>query len=271
MSTEDPFYEQIELYLNGSMDAKAKADFEDRLQNDEALAAQFALYAKVDGIYNEEKWNINVTPTLEEEKELAALYRSDEIKTLSTKIDNAKTAYDKSNTVVRRRKGYTRYLTAIASVAALFVLCYFTFFNQLGPTDAFETYHDWSTLPSLQTKSDVSNTLTKANELFQAKNYKEALHYFNAYTTEIGEYNPKIQLHIGVCELETNNYTEAVNIFTELSKSNTIDANKGYWYLALTYLKQENTEKAIATLNELLKSERNFNYAKAKKLLKDLK
>ncbi len=48
---------------------------------------------------------------------------------------------------------------------------------------------------------------------------------------------------------------------------NSVDSTKGYWYIALIHLKNDNKENAILMLKKISSNEKNYNYLKAKEVL----
>lgn len=270
MNFDDQTYEQIASYLNNQMDEAEKAIFESQLENNAELASFVDTFSTLDSVYNENKWTVKSNATIDEVKALAQEFRSDDVTDLSKKIRaiQQNTNLEKPT---KSRKTYFYYISSAVAVAAVFTLFYFSFMQSLTANDAFEQYHDWNTLPSFQTKSASVDNLAKASALFKEEKYQEALAIFKAYEKENNTYNPQIQLYIGVSQLELENYSEAIQTFNQLKNSNTIDAHKAYWYTALAYLKQNDSENAKKVLNSLVQSSTNYNYEKAKKLLKNLK
>lgn len=270
MNFDDSTYEEIASYLNNQMDEQAKKAFEERLQNDEDLADFFATYKELDGVYDEQKWNIKINATSSEIKELANQFRTEDVTELSKKI---RSIQQKGNTTTSKTKRKTTfyYISSAVAIAALFALFYFSFSQTLSPKEAFDSYNDWSILPAFQTKNDVQSDISKAVTLFNEKEYKKALTIFKSSQQETSTFDPSIQLYIGVCQLELNYNKEALSTFKNIRNSNTLDAHKAFWFIALTHLKLEDSKSAIATLEQLIQNEDNFNYEKAKNLLKRLK
>ncbi|WP_046757864.1 tetratricopeptide repeat protein [Kordia jejudonensis] len=268
MSFDDQTYAQIASYLNNQMDDTAKKDFEARLESDADLASFLETYSTLEGVYNDEKWTITTTASATEIKELAQAFRADDVANISKKIR----AIQQENHPKKssKKKTYFYYISTAVAIAAVFTLFYFSFMQSLTATDAFDQYHDWSTLPAFQTKSDTTTSLEQARNLFKNEKYSEALSLFKSYTK--GEiYNPNVALYIGVSQLELEEYTEALKTFNVLKNSDAIDHHKAYWYIALVHLKQENTEKAKNTLQTLAQHPNFYNSEKAKVLLKKLK
>jgi len=270
MSFDDQTYAQIASYLNHEMDDAEKKAFEIALQNDAELASFVDTFSSLESIYNKDKWTVKSNATIEEVKELANAFRADDVAELSKKI-RAIRQETPQETTTNNRKSYFYYISSAVAIAAVCTLFYFSFMQSMTASDAFERYHDWTSLPSFQTKSDTENNLAKAKNLFKEKKYQEALSIFKTYTKESDIYNPQIQLYIGVLQLELENYHEAIQTFDQLLQSNTIDYHKAYWYTALVYLKQNDAENAKKILKTLIENPANYNYEKAKELLQKLK
>jgi hypothetical protein len=266
MSFDEQTYAQIAAYLNNQMSPSEKATFEALLKTDEALASFVATFSSLDSIYTENSWNVKSNATLEEVKALANQFRAADVQDLSQKIRSIQ-----QTNSPKRTKTYFYYISSAVAVAAILTLVYFTFMQSLTANEAFEQYHDWTALPSFQTKSDTNTTLAKAQLLFQEEKYQEAINIFKKYEQESATYNANIQLYLGVSYLELEKYPEALQTFETLRTSNAIDNHKAYWYTALTYLKQKNVEAAKQTLQTLVEKPSNYNYEKAKELLNNLK
>ena len=69
--------------------------------------------------------------------------------------------------------------------------------------------------------------------------------------------------------MELNQFQEAEKTLNSLISSNLIDAEKGYWFKSLLYLKSNQIEKVKATLSLIIKNSY-FNNKKARELLESL-
>lgn len=269
MNFDDQTFSRIASYMNNEMGEAEKASFETQLENDAELASFMETYATLDGVYDDKKWTVKSNATAAEIKELASKFRANDVLELSKKIRTIQKNNHQGTSP--KKKTYFYYISSAVALAAVFTLFYFSFLQQISPSSAFEQYHDWNTLPSFQTKSAAVNNLAEATTLFKEEKYQEALSIFTKYAEESNAYSPNVALYIGVSHLELQNYTEAIKTFDDLKNSKTLDAHKAYWYLALTYLKQENVEKAKSMLEIIVQKSSNYNYKKAQKLLKKLK
>lgn len=270
MSFDDQTYSRIASYLNNEMSDAEKANFEVQLKNDAELASFVDTFSTLEGVYDEDKWTVKSNATIEEVKALANAFRADDVMDVSKKIRGIQ-QHANEEKATTNRKSYFYYISSAVAIAAICTLFYFSFMQSISADDAFEQYHDWASLPSFQTKSDTNNHLAKASVLFQEEKYQEALTIFTTYAKESDTYNPQIQLYIGISYLELENYHEALQTFDQLLQSNTVDHHKAYWYTALTYLKQNDAESAKKVLKVLVENPTNYNYEKAKELLKKLK
>lgn len=270
MSFDDTTYEQIASYLNNQMNEAEKTTFEALLKNDAELASFVEVYASLESVYKEDTWNIKSNASIDEVKALANQFRADDVIALSKNIRDIQQQGNQSQTT-KSKKSYFYIISSAVAVAAVMTLFYFSFMQSLTASQAFEQYHDWSTLPSFVVKNDSEDKVAKAQELFKQEKYQEALTIFKQYKQESDTYNQNVQLYIGVCYLELENYHEAIQKFDQLRTSNTLDNHKAYWYIVLTYLKQNDAETAKKVLNTLVQDSSNYNYEKAKELLKKLK
>lgn len=270
MSFDDSLYEQIASYVNNQMNEAEKTAFEALLKNDDELASFVQTCTSLESVYNEDTWNVQSNASIDEVKALANQFRADDVVALSKNIRDIQRQGNQSQTT-KSKKSYFYFISSAVAIAAVMTLFYFTFMQSITANEAFEQYHNWDNLPSLVEKSNSEDNYAKAQELFQQKKYKEALAIFKQNEQESTTYDPKVQQYIGVCYIELENYHEAIQTFDVLRTSNTLDSHKAYWYTSLTYLKQNNAETAKKMLNTLVQDSSNYNYEKAKELLKKLK
>ncbi|WP_298509195.1 tetratricopeptide repeat protein [uncultured Kordia sp.] len=270
MSFDDNQYEQIASYINNQMNEAEKTAFEALLKNDTELASFVATFASLDNVYDENLWAVESHASIEEVKALAAEFRAADVMSLSNKIRDIQSEAHQTQTP-KNRKSYFYIISSAVAIAAVMTLFYFSFMQSLTATEAFEQYHDWNSLPSLVEKSSSKDIAAEAQELFQQEKYQEALTTFKQYEQKSETFDQNVLLYIGVCYLELGNYHEAHQTFDELRNSDTLDNHKAYWYTVLTHLKQNNIETAKKVLNTLIQNSSNFNYKKAKELLKKLK
>lgn len=118
--------------------------------------------------------------------------------------------------------------------------------------------------------NNQQQTLEELEVSFKNKNYKRSVHLCDVQLKSSSKSNPNILIYKGVSLLNLNNEKEALIIFNELIQSDAIDASKGNWYKAITYMKLNNKIALKNTLETIIKDPTNYNYKKARKILNSL-
>lgn len=271
MSFDEQTYEMITAYLNQNLSDPDRLAFEERMQKDTALAQEVAIHKEMYAQYGTDVSNAQQLPI--DSQELQALrnhLRSEEIQELSQKIKAGKKKYDIENTP--SKKPILRYLYyAAAAVALLFLVNRFFIESHLSSEELYAEYNTWENLPSLTVRGDNQQYLAKGEAMFVNKEYTEAIPLFTSYLTSNPEItNPHVLTYLGIAYLESDNFEKALTTFEQLLRSNTLENDTAYWYIALTYLKQGNDKKAIDNLKLLRNNPDNFYYKKAGALLSKL-
>ncbi len=115
------------------------------------------------------------------------------------------------------------------------------------------------------------NSIVQAMKYYDQGNYKEALKLFTGNVAQ-SENNAGILFYKSICQLETNKEIQAIGNFSYILSLTTPPLEKqAEWYLALAYLKTNQTGKATQLL-EKIHNEKSHPYAeKAEELLIKLK
>ena len=93
--------------------------------------------------------------------------------------------------------------------------------------------------------------LSQAEGLLKAKKYSESLPVLDAYL-ETNQNDNEVMKANGIALLETGKYEEAFEAFRAVGQANPIFENEANWFVALTYLKQneiENCKKALSAIS----------------------
>ncbi|GAA0731690.1 hypothetical protein GCM10009430_44140 [Aquimarina litoralis] len=265
---QEKYHDQIDGYLRDELSDKEKTLFEQSLQEDPDLLAEFTIHEELFAQMDESSWGVNINSLDKDEvKEVASYFRSEEVIKLKDTIEKVKANYHRDNeTFLVKNKWIIPIL--IAASISLFIILYSINFSE-SPQELYAKYSTWQDLPSLTSRSD-EDLLAKGQELFEEKNYKESFLLFNHYLKNSDTIIPSVYLYAGVSSLELDKYEEAIFYFDQLINSNAVDQSKGYWYKALSFLKQGKKEAAIKTLNNILENKDNYNFKEAKNVLKKL-
>ncbi|NOR27945.1 MAG: hypothetical protein GQ540_05405 [Lutibacter sp.] len=239
-------YITFDKYLNNELSNLELITFEEQLNSDADFKQEFEIYKALETSLSSKYEN--------EEKE----------KALRNTLSNLGSKYIKPENSTKKKGeiisllNYKQYMVA-ASIA---LLIGFFLFNNGEPV-----YGDFSNHNSLElvVRSDNNETVIRAQEAFNSKNYKEAL----TYLTQLSNSNDiEIELYKGICYLELNSYADADIIFDEISNGNSAFKNNASWYKALSMLKQEQFEACKYVLQTIPESA--DEYKQAKKLLRKL-
>lgn len=253
----------IDNYLKGLLSEKEEQAFRERLSLDVSFKEQFDLEYKLFNAFNEDSWSY-LDRKSSEVDEYKNLLEGDDMMALKKTLSETNEAINSKTSSNRRNI----FIYLVAASVVLF-LGFQIFFNQdMSNQELYDSYVGLDDLPSFVSRSDVPNSLSKAQELFEAGNYKDAINLFES--AQNGNNNlAQILIYKGLAYTELEELDEAQFTFDELINSNLLDAEKGYWYKALTYLKSDQVEEAKAILKKIV-AENLYSKSKAEELLDTL-
>lgn len=264
-------YEDIEQYVKGQLTGEALAKFETELRTNEALAEEVALYKNTDLVLAEkfqyEKEDAELAQTF---GQLGQKYfHKKEAVTTEVLPATPEIPQDKTKVVPIRKTqpsdteitspGILRWLKPAAglAIAAAIVLLIF----QPWQKNLLDTYYQPYALQLTERSSDEKD-LMQAQKDYLAKKYTSALSIFEKHPDNI-----EVQLARGNCEFNLGDTDAALKTFQTIALKNSIYTPTANWYLALTYLKQNQPEKAKLILQNIPKG---TYYQKAQDLLRQL-
>lgn len=258
----------IEKYLNGELEGEDKQRFEAQLQEDTALQQTVKIYQEMRGLYNENDWKLSDSDQFATTKKHLAYLQSEKGKAMKQAVLEAETAYFSASSL-----GVKKLIMWAGSIAAILVIGFFVLFQskKLGSDQLYSQYHNqWEELPSLTLRSETTQ-LSDIEDVFVNKEYTKALNLLQGYiTAEPEKVNSQILLYLGVTQLELAKADQAILTFKQLANSDTVDAEKAQWYIALAYLKMDNKSKAKVALNLLLNDSMKFKDEEANEILEHL-
>lgn len=245
--------EEIEGYLDGSLQGADLKDFQQRLEKDQALVKRVALLKKVDHSLSDEK-------ALAVQKVVMEL--GDEF--FQKKAREANT---------RQLPFYRRPLAIAAGFLLLFALGFLlqqqsssTLSNQDLYAAYYQPYHSTDTNRG---SDDTQDRYQEALQHYQAKEYPQAI----AGLQEVLAAKPNdipASFHLAHAYLNTTpSALDEASLYFEkiVVDGKSILVSKSQWYLALIYLKQDRADAAVAVLQSLANSADTKLAAQAKELL----
>jgi TolA-binding protein len=135
-----------------------------------------------------------------------------------------------------------RFYLPIAASLALVVGSYF--FYTYNKTNSPNMGIDQ--LPTIMAAE--SNDFQKAIGFYNNKQYEQAIVLFQKNTDQA----PEATEYLGLCYLQTKQYAKAEQLFTQIASNTELLENKGYYYLALLALKQNQKDKAKILLQQVI-------------------
>jgi len=242
---EDQDYILFDQYLQGELSKEGLSAFKERLKNDEVFKTSFETFKEL---------STHLEYKFKDETETNAFKEN---------LQDISNRYFDKETTKEKPKQFNFFKYTIAASIALIIGI--TAFNQLSSP----SYSDYNTHENinLSVRSGDNDLLKAAEKAFNTKNYLEAENLFNQIIEKTPS-NLEIQLYKGISLIETNQFSEADELLSGLSKTNSAYKYKAKWYWALSKLKQEDNESCIKLLKQIPKETE--NYKQAQKLLNKL-
>jgi len=268
MELDDIQLEKLERFLNGQMDAAEKNAFQQEIDASIALQEFIGTYNQLDAFEDVDNWPFSRGN--DRMKEAARLFLKKDTIAFASTLNEANFQYQEHS---KQTRGLWQRFAIVGSVAACIALLLYVIFPSTPDLNKMYVDHSsWEELPSLAVKGD-STEINKVilEQVFQKEDYLESAAMSEQLLEESDFMDPTLLLYLGVSQLELDQFDAALQTFTTLIESNTLDAHKGFWYTSLVYLKQGNTEAAIEALEMVVSNKYNYKYSEARKMLKALR
>lgn len=239
----------IEQYLKEKLTVAEKQAFQARLKVDAAFKEEFTFRKSMDIFFKKE----TQLPVLKAQFD-----------TFGDEFFVAEHAPQQAKVIPLYQKPIWIGLAAVAA-SIIFIILWWSLSQ---PKDLYQQYAVHQPI-NLVEKSDATTTAAQATTYFNAESYEQAYPYLNDYL-QSHPVNNRAQLALGISALELGKYTEAISTFTTIHEGTSLLKASGTWYLALTYVKQKEFEKAKILLAQIPSNE-TFLYSKAQELILELR
>lgn len=236
-------YIAFEDYLAQAMSKEDMLNFEKKLASDPEFKTAFESYKDASEFLKQ---------NLSENKDKKDFVSN--LEGISTNYFNT----EKEKT--KPQKTFTIGRLAIAATVAVF-LGLFIFNNWSNPK--YQDYNNHEII-SLSVRGDLDETVLKAQNAFNNRDFAEAETYFNT----ILKNNPntiEVQFYKAISQIEQDKFEAADIALKQIATGKSAYKNQAIWYAALSKLKQDDDKAAIAFLKELPKDA--VYYKKAQKLI----
>ena len=257
-------YLKIEAYLNGSIAADDKDNFEKELKQNEELRKELALFKSIHLHFNEDKWeSIKLKKNKENIREINDYFESSEASAIKEKLIKVQNNYNS-----KKKTSYLKYILPIAASFILAILLFKFSVNKRSFDELYSTYYNPKDLPSLVARGANDSLLDSGISAFKNKNHKKAIFYFNNYAEKKDSITPLIYIYIGFSNMQLGNYNDAIENFNKLQNSNTLDYPRALWYKSLVFLKVKDTIQLKNTLKLLSEDSSKYKNIEAKRILR---
>ena len=255
----------IENYLKDILSESEKKEFLVRMSVDTDFKEKVVFEKQLFETLNENDWNFSEKGSSKEIEHLDNIFKSDEVRKVKEAISIANKEY------LNKEKPNNRLIYFIAASIAVLISVYSLFFTvSETPKQLYAEYIQTKELYSNINRGEVNSLdeLASAEFNFKNKNYKKALPIF-IKELEKDKENASLYLCTAVSQIELNKYTEAKKTLDNLINSDLIDAQKGYWYKSLLFVKSSQLEEAKQQLVFIIENSY-FKHQEAKELLSKL-
>ncbi|WP_458627589.1 hypothetical protein [Winogradskyella sp. PC D3.3] len=252
----------IDNYLKGFLTENEQKAFLERIAIDAKFKENFELEKQLFNALDENNWSFLVSKNTEV-NDYKNLLEQEDLQNLKKTLVQTNTEFKVKNSHNDKVKLF--YYLAAASIV-VFLGFQFFFNKTVSNQELYYEYVALNDLPSFVSRSNEVTQLTEAQQLFEEKNYNKALEVFNSFKEQDGA----LAIYKGIAQAELGNYNEAEETFNTLINSNLLDAEKGYWYKALIFLKADRKLETIAVLETII-SENLYKNNEAKILLEKIK
>lgn len=236
-------FEQIEAYLSGEMNEDEKASFESLLLQDPGLKKDFDQWVQTEAIVAKQEAAAAGLPGLKSTLEpLTRAYFGRQGQKAGGKVISIK-----------------KYMMAAVAAAAVVLI----FFLLPGSLDSFEV----APMPGAVVRGET-DAGKKGAQLFNESKYEEALPYLKQEAaSKPGD--ATANFYYGITLLKTEQATEALQVFEQLARGNSVYKEDSYFFAAFASYKID--KKSLAAEYAGKVPESSTYYKKAQQILKRAK
>lgn len=249
----------IAQFLRGELSNEAQLVFEKKLNNDADFKAQFLFEQQLFQSLNDTDWHFEHpnSPLVADYKKA---FDSEAVLQLESVLKTENAKYQAT-----QKPSNTKYIYSVA--ASLLLLVSVLLFNKHDtPQELYATYLNATELTSIITRGTHQDELSKAQVYFEHQDYKKALAILETEMQLAENTSGVMYTYVIVCQMQLQQFDKAALSIDTLIQSDLLDAEKGYWYKALLYLKQDDVAQSKAVLTHIV-TQQLYNHTKAQALL----
>lgn len=245
MGVEEKKYHQIEKYLAGELYGKELQDFEIEMQENNLLNNEITLHQEIAESVNEQD-------VMDFRKQVKDVLK-----------------YERLGKKSVIKFSWIHIGIAAAIVFVIFIGTYYYSIDKSPSDQLYQSYYaPYENLVSGRSEESSEEHITLAMMYYDRQEYNKVIENLNRIDTNE---KPLLQLYLGISYLNISEVEKAHVIFENIINRNQVFSTEAYWYDALTYLKEGDTQNTIATLEKIIAIDEDSNHAqKAMEIVNEL-
>lgn len=266
---EDFLWELLtERFLNGTLSPDELLAFEQEQATNSEFKEYVTLSKQLKQALGKDAW-FTYKNTGEQYETVKKWYQEEDVLAFKEKLQqHANQEFDTEKKVFSLKKYW---LPIAAACILLFITIIIQFTAQPSMEELYATYGTWNDTPSFIIQDE--NTATSKEKIersYKNGKFADCILLADSFLETAASDRTNVMIYKGFSFVQLHQNEEAIAVFKQISKSNTIDSSKGLWYMALVYLKTEDVENLQQTLKTIAVSDTNYQYSKALQLLDEL-
>jgi len=255
----------IEKHLKETLSKSEEKYFSEKMATDNSFREKVIFEKQLFETLSEKDWSFIEETNSKEVETLECIFKSDDLKKTKEAISIAYEEYSKP-----KKKVLKLSYIAAASVAILIAVYSLLYTTNYSHNELYALYIQPNELRSSIIRGEGNKTkdLTIGETYFNHKDYGKALPIFVKVLPN-NKNNASLYLYIAISQIELSKYNEAQATLDNLINSDLIDAEKGYWYKSLLFVKSNKLQEARKQLKVVIKNTY-FKHKEAKELLSKL-
>lgn len=256
--------ELIDRYLLGEMSEPELKAFEEQMANDEELLQDVDISRHIVKAFQYEgEQRAFDTMKFMSEEDLKKVLNLSEIKMTE---DNISTTH-KIKPVYQKRS-FSWLIPVSVAAATILIFLYIGFrpkysteqlFSQYYVTQSYETH---PTRGGSELSIEEKKLIQQAKSFYLQKEYQQALSLYNQYLKDKPDWkieSEEVIFHSAICQFETGETSGSIEKLSFLASSGQSDfQDEALWNLAFAYLKENQRNKAMECLQQLIEKESDY-------------
>jgi len=248
------YFHRIDDYLMGQLNSADQQNFIQQMEMDRELAEEVKIRKTM----------------LDNVMDLGDLHMHEMLKEIKSEVIPADS--DEVSLPAKSKRKYIWLIAAAAAAVLLLLLAYPVLNAPASAQELYAQYYKAYPLPFGDRGEGLDPSFVVAGNLYQDGTYDQALPLLQAISTNPNETDDRIQLALGICQLEAQQFSKALLTFDQIkNESSNLYLDQANWYSALTHLQLNDLSTAKTLLQTIATKPKHHFYQPARQLLKKIK